>query len=216
MRESSGATRTSNPSAPRGVLNEARWSEVVNAAFTVFSEKGYEAATVQDIAVRVGLLKGSLYYYIESKEAALYAVIERAYVEALAWLRDDPEGQDGAAPTRLSHFIDRWLQNVRRQSAAFVIAERNVHHLSPQHQRSLSRYSREIAGILRAILAQGQDEGVFELDPNADLAVVAIFRLLNGTVLTGRPRDDTSWIETTSWYKRFVLGGLTPPDPKTQ
>ena len=54
-----------NPLEPReGTLNEKRWSEILRAAAEVFSEKGYEATTINDIASRVGLLKGSLYYYM--------------------------------------------------------------------------------------------------------------------------------------------------------
>ena len=110
------AVATDDSSTPKGSLNEARWSEVIDAAFVVFSEESYESATIQGIAARVGLLKGSLYYYIESKEALLYAVIERSYVEALAWLQDDPALQDGDAPTRMTRFIERWLENVRLQT----------------------------------------------------------------------------------------------------
>lgn len=41
-------------------------------AATIFAEKGYDATSVQDIAEMLGILKGSLYYYIESKEDLLW------------------------------------------------------------------------------------------------------------------------------------------------
>src|SRR4051812_25001793 len=49
-----------------------REAEVIDAAVEVFFEKGYSAASIQDVADRVGVLKGSLYYYIDSKEDLLF------------------------------------------------------------------------------------------------------------------------------------------------
>jgi AcrR family transcriptional regulator len=42
--------------------------EIITAAAQLFKEKGYRATTLEDIAAAVGMLKGSLYYYIRSKE----------------------------------------------------------------------------------------------------------------------------------------------------
>lgn len=52
-----------------------KYQEIVKAAAKVFKEKGYHAATVKDIASEVGMLKGSLYYHIQSKEQLLTEVI---------------------------------------------------------------------------------------------------------------------------------------------
>ena len=46
---------------------DRRRDEVLDAAAAVFAEKGFHAATTRDIADRLGLLPGSLYYYVESK-----------------------------------------------------------------------------------------------------------------------------------------------------
>lgn len=52
-----------------------RWPDVVAAAAKVFREKGFDGATVEDVASEVGMLKGSLYTYITSKEDLLFAVV---------------------------------------------------------------------------------------------------------------------------------------------
>ena len=53
----------------------SRWNEVVEAAATVFQQKGFAAASLEDIAAEVGMRKGSLYHYINSKEDLLFAVV---------------------------------------------------------------------------------------------------------------------------------------------
>ena len=50
---------------------QQQWLEAVRAAASVFSEKGFHGASTGDIAERLGIKQGSLYYYFESKEEAL-------------------------------------------------------------------------------------------------------------------------------------------------
>src|SRR5260370_6978630 len=54
----------------------ASLDEIIAAAARVFRTKGYHAATVQDIADEVGILKGSLYHHLESKEDLLYLIVK--------------------------------------------------------------------------------------------------------------------------------------------
>ncbi|MGE0183201.1 MAG: TetR/AcrR family transcriptional regulator [Parvularculaceae bacterium] len=56
---------------------EARPDEILDAALAVFTEKGFAAARVDDIAVRAGISKGAVYLYFDSKEALLRGLIER-------------------------------------------------------------------------------------------------------------------------------------------
>src|SRR5262249_48107141 len=59
------------PPAPQKPRTLRRRREIMDAAAEVFAKKGYHAATTRDIADRLGMQPGSLYYYFESKEAAL-------------------------------------------------------------------------------------------------------------------------------------------------
>jgi TetR/AcrR family transcriptional regulator, cholesterol catabolism regulator len=54
----------------------ARQDDIIAAAARVFRDKSYHAATVQDIADEVGILKGSLYHHVQSKEELLYLVVK--------------------------------------------------------------------------------------------------------------------------------------------
>ena len=56
-----------------------REQQILDAAAVVFYEKGYAAASIQDVADAVGILKGSLYYYIDSKEDLLFEILRDAH-----------------------------------------------------------------------------------------------------------------------------------------
>lgn len=55
---------------------EDRREQIIDAAMRVFAEKGFGKATNKDIAREAGITAGLIYYYFESKEALLKAIIE--------------------------------------------------------------------------------------------------------------------------------------------
>lgn len=66
---------------PRGSNRTTRTDNrlplILNEAARLFREKGYEATTMRDIAVAVGMLPGSLYYHFATKEDLLISVYEK-------------------------------------------------------------------------------------------------------------------------------------------
>jgi AcrR family transcriptional regulator len=76
-------TRTTKPkqALPKRARKETRLSrerreKLLKAATQLFWEKGFTATSMQDVSDAVGLLKGSLYYYVESKEELLFQVLQ--------------------------------------------------------------------------------------------------------------------------------------------
>lgn len=63
---------------------ERRTEEILDAAFRVFSIKGYHNATVDDIAQEAGISKGTCYQYFEGKEDIFIATMERTLGTLLA------------------------------------------------------------------------------------------------------------------------------------
>lgn len=57
--------------------------EILDAATSVFSHKGYSGASLQEIADKVGILKGSLYHYIDSKESLLFRILDGSHTSAM-------------------------------------------------------------------------------------------------------------------------------------
>jgi len=81
---------------------EARPAEIVQAAYQVFSEKGFAAAKLDDIAAEAGVSKGALYLYFETKQDIFEAVIREAVAPNI-----------GAVETMADAFPGRFDQLVR-------------------------------------------------------------------------------------------------------
>ena len=52
---------------------------IVEAAFQVFAERGYEKTTVREIAAKAGMTPGNIYRYVGSKDDILHLLCQRAY-----------------------------------------------------------------------------------------------------------------------------------------
>ena len=76
------------PGPPKFKRRKAdRPDEIVAAAFTVFAERGYASARLEDIAARAGVSKGAVYLYFTTKEEIFQAVIEQAVAPNLDKIR---------------------------------------------------------------------------------------------------------------------------------
>src|SRR5579863_9400236 len=69
--------------APKRARGKQRVAELLEAAAAVFGDKGYEAATMTEIAARAGAPIGSLYQFFPGKEALAYTLLQQ-YADLLA------------------------------------------------------------------------------------------------------------------------------------
>lgn len=90
-----------------------RHRDILEAAATLFAERGYAATSVRDIGEKVGLLGGSLYHYIKSKEALFVRIHDMALQvaadrirTAIADLHDPWERLEAACVTMLEIQLD--------------------------------------------------------------------------------------------------------------
>jgi len=94
---------------------ETRRAQILEAAVAVFAEKGYQRATVKEIAARAGVAPGTIYLYFKNKRDLLLAIADRLIAQpvdqALAQLADlDAEAYIAA-------ILQNRLQFVRRNQA---------------------------------------------------------------------------------------------------
>jgi len=63
--------------------SEETRNRILEAALEVFRERGFERATMREIATAAGVAAGAAYYYFESKEAIVMAFYERSQSEMM-------------------------------------------------------------------------------------------------------------------------------------
>jgi len=100
----------------RNGRDSTREGEILTAAARIFREKGYHGTSVQDIAEAVGLLKGSLYHYIRSKEQLLARLFEGALEDTIRDLESIAHRREGATE-RLGDMTRAYVRSVTDNSS---------------------------------------------------------------------------------------------------
>ena len=195
-------------------MSDDRWEMILTAAADVFFKKGYQAATTNDVAAAAGIRGASLYYYIDSKEDLLYALTERVHANGLAYL-DKPELHEGDARSRLAAFVDSWVARLDVDRQWSLLVEREFRTLSGERLASVVEKRARHERVLRSIIQDGVDEGVFDSSTSPGMATQVIFQLLNYTTLWHRPEGPLTFVEVGAWERDFILKGLgADPAPR--
>jgi AcrR family transcriptional regulator len=135
---------------PGGKKSDETRSRILEAALRVFRERGFERATMREIATAAEVAVGAAYYYFESKEAIVMAFYERSQVEMRPVLEEILD-RSSTLEGRLRGLIDEKFAcfGPNRKLLGALSA-----HADPEHP--LSPFSRETAAI------REQDIGFFE------------------------------------------------------
>ncbi|MCL6581428.1 MAG: TetR/AcrR family transcriptional regulator [Firmicutes bacterium] len=133
---------------------------ILEVAMRVFRERGYHAASMQEIADAVGMQKGSLYYYISGKQELLFMILERAIDTITARLEAIYQS---ALPPRekLRQAIVTHVETVSQRQDMLTILLRERHALSPTQQAVMEEKSDHYERLFQRIIGEGIREGDF-------------------------------------------------------
>jgi AcrR family transcriptional regulator len=159
---------------------DARPEEITAAALELFSERGYAATRLEDVAARAGVSKGTLYLYFENKEELFKAVLREGFISPLAEMRDTVERYEGPTFDLVEMVVRGWWGHVGATRLAaipkLIIAEaRNFPEVARFYVDEVLRPGRE---AIAAIVRRGVQRGEFrELDARvaANLLVAPLF-----------------------------------------
>lgn len=145
-----------------GGKSEETRARILKAALTVFRERGFERATMREIAAEAEVAVGAAYYYFESKEAIVMAFYERAQQE----MKLDLE-----AMLDRSRTLELRLRGIITEKFNYFGPDRKLlgalsAHVDPQHP--LSPFSRETAAVREediSFFQRAVDESKVKLPP---------------------------------------------------
>jgi TetR/AcrR family transcriptional regulator, cholesterol catabolism regulator len=158
--------------------NRRRWPEVVDAAAKVFQEKGYRNATVQDVADALGILKGSLYHYIRSKEDLLFAVALDAHKSSLAMI-EHLNSLDVDPASELAQFVRAHMGLLLREQIKIAVFLTEFGYLTEEHYHEVADSRRDYSHYVEDLIRRGQASEVFSSDVDPAIATLGLLGMLN-------------------------------------
>lgn len=168
-----------------------RRNELLDAAWELFCQHGYDKTPVSAIIDKIGVSKGTFYHYFKSKEDLLDAAIERITVAITDEIRS-ATGEPGlSAVEKLNRFMEasrKWKAEHAdqiRELTQVVYRDENLRLRHKMDMRTLAL----LTPILTGIISQGVEEGVFRVEEDPAmvaeliLSVVNVFAHLNSRAL---------------------------------
>jgi AcrR family transcriptional regulator len=136
-----------------------RLEEVLHSAANIFFAKGFHATSIEDVARDVGMLKGSLYYYIKSKDDLLFQLLQAGIEDGDAYIAQqiDP---DGEPLEQLERAIRAQIDYIIQNRVPFGLFLHEFDSLSGKRQHKLisvmSRYNNRFVELVKRGQAQGK------------------------------------------------------------
>src|ERR1700724_1080781 len=136
-----------------------RPGEILEAAFTEFARNGYAATTLDAIAERAGVTKGTIYVYFENKEHLFISMVRELTKATLDTMQDLVAHHAGSTADLLReafrYIYARIVEDTRRREVArMLIAE------APRFPELTDRYRDEVHGPCVALLDQVIARGI--------------------------------------------------------
>ena len=182
---------------------------MLRVAAELFAEKGFAGTSTTDIADALGIKGGSIYYYIDSKEALLFELMEDVYrllLEALAGILES----DAGPLEKLQRLIDLHVVGMaeHRYRGALILNE--TRSLTPEHREVVARHAATFEDGLAGVIADGQERGL--IDADLDPKVVTKALLGAGNWVNRWYREGGAWSpgDLSSQYARIFLFGMAP------
>ncbi|MGH9650107.1 MAG: TetR/AcrR family transcriptional regulator, partial [Terriglobales bacterium] len=162
-----------------------KYQRILEAAVVVIAESGYFRARVTDIAARAGVADGTIYLYFKNKEQILMAAIDSAFAGFLQRARAELE-TIGEPRERLLALARLHLEGLGANRSLAVVFQTELR----QSAKFLAQFSHrrlvEYFDLIRAVVRQGQEAGVFRRDLSDKIAANCFFGALDEMV--------TSWV----------------------
>src|SRR5467141_4118004 len=165
-----------------------RIDQVLESATRLFTEKGYEAASVRDLAAELEIRPSSLYHHFPGKQHILFAICMRMQTDFNAevmpeLIADRPPDEAIAAA------VHRHVLFGHRRKGEVVVNIRERRSLPPEQLAQVNALRRDYRDTMARVIEAGCERGNFCVG-EPKLAAMAIVDMINGLPHWFRPHDE--------------------------
>lgn len=183
-----------------------RKEDIHRAACSLFRENGYAGTSVRQIAERVGILGGSLYTHVDSKDDLLWEILDESAHRFLKALREACESQLGVMQ-KLRKAILEHVNVITSDLDAAAVYTFEWRHLSDARRKEFTKLRDEYEKLFRGLVDQSIREGFIGADSAAS-ATLFILSALNWVSTWFRPDGPMSSDEVARMLADYIFDGL--------
>jgi AcrR family transcriptional regulator len=158
----------------------------------------------------MGILKGSLYHYVQTKEELLYVLLKEGHRRATSTIEDHRHSSATlSAEPRLLSFIRLWMDRSRYLDFAGLGGESHDYtmFLTEPHRAEIRGIRREVAGYLAEVISSDSRSGFLRDDIDSGVASRSLLVIMNATHEWIGDYSD-QWDDVADWYVRLFFAGI--------
>jgi AcrR family transcriptional regulator len=197
-------TQSTNVKSKKVQQGEATREALLQAARTLFGERGYAATPLEEITSAANVTKGALYHHFDGKQelfAAVYEQVKRevSEVAATAFLEPDPwEDLCTGCEAILDAHLDPSVRRILLHDAQAVLDADTIRRVENRHG----------AVVLRGALRRSIRAGVIQPLPLKTLALMLTGAILEGCMIIAHAEDQSQAREDVGDVLTSLLEGL--------
>jgi AcrR family transcriptional regulator len=178
---------------------------IVDVAVRVFLQRGYDGASLDQVAEAAGITKASIYYHAEGKEALLARGAGRA-LDALFAVLEEAAATEGREIDRLKYVLKRTIEITvqRLPEVALLLRVRG----NTQTERWILERRRRFDRLVAKIVNRAQARGQIRADIEAGLITRLLFGMLNSITEWYRPGGGLNADDVIAGATRIAFDGL--------
>lgn len=179
---------------------------ILEAAARIFSEKGFHATSMQDIADAVHLQKASLYHHFSSKQEILVDILDHA-LDLINTRLELVLSQSLSPEEKLRQAMVSYFQTIAENRNLSAVLLLELRSLDPELKARQASRREKFEKLWRDLIIEGKQQGIFtDVDPS--LTGRAILGVMNWTVTWYRSDGPRSATEIADLFADLLLHGL--------
>ena len=187
----------------------ARREEIIQAAARVFRDRGFDAATLRDVAEALDTDRATLYYYVGSKEELLQEIV-RDVLAADVRIAETVKRSRASTPKKIQTLIESMVVSYAENYPHIAVFTEDSARIARQDGEwaiEVVAQVRKYESLVRAILNKGRKDGTLRADLPLELCSMALFGMINWMYRWYRPGGKWSPEEVANTFTEIFLGG---------
>lgn len=180
---------------------------ILNAAMRLFGKQGYTGTSIRDLATEVGVLPGSLYAHIQSKEALLVEIVADGIHRFITAVEPHAHGA-GSPIDRLRAMIVAHVEVVAENPERSLVVFHQWRFLGESSLPAAIERRQVYEGCFIKVMEEGVGQGLFKPEINQRIAVFTILGALNWTPEWLSPDGRLTAQEVGSLMAETLLRGV--------
>jgi TetR/AcrR family transcriptional regulator, cholesterol catabolism regulator len=188
----------------------SRRDEIIQAAAHVFRDRGFEAATLRDVAAAMGTDRASLYYYVGSKEELLQEIVREALGRDIA-AAQAVKASRASTREKIGSLIQAMVNSYANNYPHMHVYIEDLGRIARQDSEwsiDVIARTRTYESLVNSILSKGQRDGTLRKDLPVELSALALFGMINWMHRWYRPNIKWSPEDVAHTYTEIFLNGF--------